>query len=90
MAYRTGDMKSTDVLFQAILALIGIVAGIAVPLLRKNYQRWMAVASAILLISLAAYWAGYEVGQNAATNISQPPPQYRISITHPKNADTVA
>jgi hypothetical protein len=64
----------SDIFFQIVLAAIGIVIGISVPLLptdkQKNIAKWVTVTT----IAIAILWTGYELGVRASSKSSSPSP----------------
>lgn len=67
-----------DFLFQIILFLAGALAGIAVPLLPKLSQKRISGILAIILIAVAAGWAGYELGASQTAIKPSSTPQNTI------------
>lgn len=58
----------SDYFFQIILAVVGAVIGVTVPLLPNDKQKKIAKILAVMLIIIAILWVGYELGKQEAVN----------------------
>ena len=56
-----------DFLLQIVLFLIGALVGVVAQLIPTSGQRWLSAGLSLILISTAAFWAGYELGVRQAT-----------------------
>jgi hypothetical protein len=61
-------MSLNEIMFQIVLALIGLVAGFSVIFLPRIYQKVLAAIVAVLLVVISSGWIGYELGIRRSTS----------------------
>lgn len=54
-----------DYVFQIVLFLLGVLGGVAIPLLGKYWQKVIAAVISIVLLFGAVFWIGYKLGRGA-------------------------
>jgi len=77
-------MSPDEIIFQIVLALIGIGAGISAPFPPRNYQKVLAAIVSVLLIVISSGWIGYKLGTRDSTTNTD---LVLVSSTFDKDSD---